>query len=254
MFRRRAKGSDAAPDAVAEAPEAPEAPASPPEDDPSGKPARANGPWDVDELDGSHPSHERPRLDLGSLRIRVAPGTRLQMQVDKGTGKATGVLLMGEQYGLQLMAIAASKSLPLWPQTRAAIAADAGRRGGTAQEAPGPWGSVLQLSLPATAADGTSGVTPSLVLGVDGPRWMLRATFLGRAAIDQTLHNQMLAVLQDTVVVRGEEPMPPGEILPLTPPQRAEAPAADASDEDPAGGGEPGGQPSEPPAAGGPAS
>jgi len=249
MFRRRAKGSDASADAAVEPPEAS---SPPPAEDASGKPARTNGPWDVDELDGSHASHERPRLDLGSLRIRVSPGTKLQMQVDKGSGKATGVLLMGEQYGLQLMAIAASKSLPLWPQTRAAIAADATRRGGTAQEAPGPWGSVLQLSLPATAADGTSGVTPSLVLGVDGPRWMLRATFLGRAAIDQALHNEMLAVLQDTVVVRGEEPMPPGEILPLTPPQPAEDTNADASDEDSSSGEASGEDPVGSPAAGDP--
>jgi hypothetical protein len=229
MFRRRSQGPDPDADVPAEQPQdvPPEAGAEPP---PEAKPARANGPWDVDELDGSHPSHERPRLDLGSLRIRVAPGARLQMQVDKTSGKATGVLLMGEQHGLQLMAIAASKSLPLWPQTRAAIAADAKRRGGTAQEAPGPWGPVLQLSLPATAADGTSGVTPSLVLGIDGPRWMLRATFLGRAAIDQTLHNQMLAVVQDTVVVRGESPMPPGEILPLTPPPQPDQASGEGED------------------------
>ena len=77
MFRRRAKGSDAAPDAASDTAEQKPEVSSPPEDDASGRPARANGPWDVDELDGSHPSHERPRLDLGSLRIRVAPGTKL---------------------------------------------------------------------------------------------------------------------------------------------------------------------------------
>lgn len=231
MFRRR-KDSDAAPtDATPE----PSQPAPDETEETPLKPRRANGPWDVSEVDGSHPSHERNRIDLGGLRIRPRAGMTMQMQVDNKTGKATSVLLMGDQAGVQLMAIAAAKSSPLWPQTKSAVVADAHRRGGSATEASGPWGPVLQVSLPATTSTGQKGVQPSLVIGIDGPRWMLRATLLGKAAIDQQVHNQMLAIVQDTVVVRGDAPMPPGELIELRPPSRPDEEQA-GEDADPAAG------------------
>jgi hypothetical protein len=227
MFRRRAKGTAAEQAGTAES-AAPEEPVAPDPGADPGKPARANGPWDVSELDGSHASHGRSRIDLGALRVRPLSGMRLQMQVDNATGKATSVLIIGDQAAVQLMAIAAAKSTPLWPQTRGGVKADASRRGGTVNEAPGPWGPVLQVALPATTSEGAKGVQPSLIIGIDGPRWMLRATLLGKAAVDQQVHNQMLAIVQDTVVVRGEQPMAPGELLELRPPPRPEDVPGDA--------------------------
>lgn len=230
MFRRRRRGEEGgstpAEGAAAQA-DRPDGggsdPAGPDEDSASPvKPDRPNGPWDVDELDPDRPDHAAPRLDLGALRIRPHAGMRVQLQVDKATGKAGSVLLVGDQAAVQLMAIAAAKSRPQWPQTKAALYADAMRRGGSAQEGTGPWGPVLRMALPAEAPDGTKGVQPSVVLGVDGPRWLLRATFIGKAAVEQDRMNQMMRIVQDTVVVRGDEPMPPGEVIGLTPPARPE--------------------------------
>jgi hypothetical protein len=60
---------------------------------------------------------------------------------------------------------------------------------------------------------------------------MLRATILGKAALDQEQMNKMMAIVQDTVVVRGEEPMAPGEVVALVPPPRPESAVdADAPD------------------------
>jgi hypothetical protein len=235
MFRRR-KGADEAPQptaaqdgGAADAADRPADPAQQPEA--PVKPARANGPWDVDELDGSHPSHERARVDLGGLRVRPVPGMQIQMQVDSTTGKATSVLLIGEDAALQLLAVAAARSVPMWPTMIAAVAADATRRGGTAQRAPGPWGQLLQMQMPATTSTGVSGVQPSMVVGIDGPRWMLRATLIGKAAVEQEAHDRLLAVVQDTVVVRGEVPMSPGEVIELRPPARPAGTPADPADD-----------------------
>ncbi len=195
----------------------------------SGRPPRPNGPWDVSELDGSHPSHGVPRLDLGGLRIRPLAGMQVQMQVDQASGRATSVLLADGPAALQLMAIAAAKSTPLWPSTMAGITADAARKQGSTQEGNGPWGPVLRLALPATTPDGKTGVQPSVVLGIDGPRWMLRATMIGKAAVDQETMNRMMGVVKDSVVVRGEHPMPPGELIALTPPPRPEPVTAEPS-------------------------
>jgi hypothetical protein len=230
MFRRRRHRDDDADDATAlddvEAAEGAAAGGEAGEPGPSGydptvKPPRPHGPWDVSELDGSDPSHERPRVDFGALRIRPMPGTQIQVQVDAGTNRASSLLLVGEDAVLQLLAVAAARSVPLWPARINAVAADATRRGGTAQRSEGPWGPQLHLQLPATTSTGASGVQPSIVLGIDGPRWMLRATVIGKAAIDPQAFARMLAVVQDTVVVRGDGPMAPGEVLELRPPPSA---------------------------------
>jgi hypothetical protein len=225
MFRRRAKGSDTASDAGPAADPTPESPdaVDHPDADAAAKPSRPNGPWDVSELDGSHSSHGVARLDLGALRVRPVAGMKVQMQVDQATGRATSVLLVGEQAAVQLMAIAAAKTKPLWPTTKRALQSDADRRGGTAQDGAGPWGPVLRMTIPASTPDGKQGLQPSVVLGIDGPRWMLRATMIGKAAIDQAQMNQMMGIVQDTVVVRGDGPMAPGEILALSPPTRPSA-------------------------------
>jgi len=240
MFRRRGKAQDAAetsPDTTRDATpdeaaaddqaQAPEAPAKPP---------RPHGPWDVAELD-DRAAHTAPRLDLGGLRIRPVAGMKVQMQVDQASGRATSVMLVNDQGALQLMVIAAPKSKPLWPQTMRALRSDADRRGGTAQDGKGPWGPVLRMALPATTPDGKQGVQPSVVLGIDGPRWLLRATLIGKAAVDQEQMNRMMAIVQDTVVVRGDEPMAPGELVALTPPPRpASADDAEASSAGTSGG------------------
>jgi hypothetical protein len=242
MFRRRARGSDAddqpsTPDQPTDAPaQAADAVEGDGSDRPV-KPERPHGPWDVSELDSTNPRHTLARLDLGGLRVRPTAGMKVQMQVDQTSGKATSVLLVGDQGAVQLMAIAAAKSKPLWPQTKRALQSDADRKGGSAQDGKGPWGPVLRMALPATGPDGKQGVQPSVVLGIDGPRWMLRATMIGKAAVDQAQMNQMMGIVQDTVVVRGDEPMAPGGIIELRPPARPESvtgedepsPAADES-------------------------
>lgn len=189
---------------------------------PSAKPPRPNGPWDVEELD-DRPAHVAPRLDLGGVRIRPPAGFKVQIQVDQKTQRSTSVTLVGDQGALALVVVAAAKSKPQWPVTMRALQSDADRRGGTVAEGNGPWGPVLRITIPVTLPDGKQGVQPSIALGIDGPRWMLRATILGKAALDQEQMNKMMAIVQDTVVVRGEEPMAPGEVVPLVPPPRPES-------------------------------
>lgn len=237
MFRRRAKTPDT--DPSEHEPATPDAPGtSAPDASAAGapsatatgtspaKPARPNGPWDVEETD-DRPAHVAPRLDLGGVRIRPPAGMKVQIQVDQATQRSTSVTLVGESGALQLVVVAAAKSKPQWPVTMRALQSDADRRGGTVVEGTGPWGPVLRITIPVTLPDGKQGVQPSVALGIDGPRWMLRATILGKAALDQEQMNKMMAIVQDTIVVRGEEPMAPGEVVPLVPPPRPES-AVDA--------------------------
>ena len=88
--------------------------------------------------------------------------------------------------------------------------------------------------MPSAGPDGRTVFAPATFVGVDGPRWFLRAVVSGRAAIDEAAAEELLEVLRDVVVVRGVEPMAPRELLPLRLPQdaRAEDGATEPDDED----------------------
>jgi hypothetical protein len=60
-----------------------------------------------------------------------------------------------------------------------------------------------------TTPEGEEVVQPSRIIGIEGPRWMLRATFLGREALEPADDSLLMAALRDVVVVRGEEPRAP---------------------------------------------
>jgi hypothetical protein len=64
------------------------------------------------------------------------------------------------------------------------------------------------------------------VIGIDGPRWLLRGTVLGRAAVEPDAAPPMEDSLRNVVVVRGSEPMAPREALGLRLPAGAQ-PAAE---------------------------
>ena len=72
------------------------------------------------------------------------------------------------------------------------------------------------------------------IVGVDGPRWMLRGIFSGKAAIDPDSPetealNKFFAGI---VVERGEEPLAPRDLIPMHPPVApAERKAAKAAAE-----------------------
>jgi hypothetical protein len=59
-------------------------------------------------------------------------------------------------------------------------------------------------------------------LGVDGPRWFLRGMLTGPAAEDPEQAAALVDAFRSVVVVRGTQPMPVRDQLPLTlPPQAA---------------------------------
>ena len=81
-----------------------------------------------------------------------------------------------------------------------------------------------------------SGLRLIRFVGVDGPRWFLRGLFTGPAAGGGEPPSLLEEVFRDVVVVRGEHPVPPREILELRLPPEArqaleEQAAAEAAEE-----------------------
>jgi uncharacterized protein DUF3710 len=186
--------------------------------DEQGAPEPAQGPWDS----ADEPDDGLPRVDLGSLRVAPSEGAELRLQVDEATGEVQSVMLAGEEGGLELRAFAAPRGGDLWSEVRPQIAADVAQHGGTATEREGRWGTELICQVQVLLPEGGQGIQPSRIVGVNGSRWLLRATFLGRPAVEPEAAGPWEDALATVVVHRGTQAMPVGDALPLTLPDDAE--------------------------------
>lgn len=174
------------------------------------------GPYDADDL----PDDGVERVDLGSLLIQPEQGRELRLQVDEASGSVHSVMLAGQDGALELRAFAAPRNGDLWSEVRPQIAADMAQRGGTATEREGRFGTELLCEVQVKRADGGTVLQPSRIVGINGPRWLLRATFLGRPVEPERAEDW-----EDTVtrvaVRRGPQAMPVGEPLPVILPEQA---------------------------------
>jgi hypothetical protein len=210
-MRRRSKNDDASIEDVA-APADDGAPASK-----AG--ARDHGPWDADEVELDE--EDTSYVHLGALSIKGRPGVEVRLQADQATNQISAVMLIAEDGAMELRPFASPRNESIWDDIRSRLSAEAQRRGGQATEVDGPYGKALQMVLPATAPDGQKGTQTSTVLGVSGPRWVLRVSTFGRPATDYQEDGLLEQVLRDVVVVRGTQPMSPGDALPLVLPAGA---------------------------------
>lgn len=211
------------------------------------------GPWDSEE---EYP--ELQRLDFGSMLIPVAQGLGFTVNFEASQfdeeGNAldavpTGVIVQYEQSAMQVRALAAPKRTGIWVDIRRdftrEIEEDAG---GQTEEQDGPFGPEMLAMVPLALTDEVLGQMPQEVreqlpaefieqgwaprvmrlIGVDGPRWFLQAIVEGAAVEDEEQFQILEDVFRNIVVVRGESPMPPRDLLALSIPEEFN----EASEED----------------------
>lgn len=179
------------------------------EQDPPAGP-EGSGPWDLEEV-----PELGARVDLGALRVPVRPGMEVRMEQERKTRRIVAVNVRHEGSALQLQAFAAPRSAGLWEELREEIAGTITKQGGSSEEQEGRFGPELLARLPIRTPDGRSGHRPARFIGIDGPRWFVRAVLTGKAAVDAESAATMEAVLADLVVVRGEEARAPRDLLAL---------------------------------------
>jgi hypothetical protein len=179
-----------------------------------GQPA---GPWDArDDV----PAAER--IDFGSLLVPSREGFEVQLSMAEAQG--AWVTVVREDSGLQLQAFAAPKSSGLWEDVRQEIAEEVAKAGGSSEEAAGPFGPELRARVvPSDPAGGDRQGQPQPVrfLGVDGPRWFLRGLITGPAAASDDVAAPLEEVFSQVVVVRGDHPVPPRDLLEIQLPEEA---------------------------------
>ena len=218
MFRRRRSADDRDPAQDAGTDMAAEEGAGPDGDELAQRAAPGGtGPWDAAE-----PATAMERVDLGSLQVPVLPGLDIQLVFAEQHG--AWVTVRYEASELQLQAFAAPRSGSLWEEVRGEIAAEITTAGGVSEERYGTFGTELVARVPAEPGAPQSGLRSVRFVGVDGPRWFLRGLFSGSAAEDPAAAAPLEALMRDIVVVRGDHPVPPRDLLELRlPPDAAQA-------------------------------
>lgn len=182
---------------------------------PAAAPRAGGGPWDAEE-----PFPPRPRVDLGSLQVPVGPEHEIQLVMADQHG--VWVTVRHGESEMQLQAFAAPRRGVLWDDLRAEAAGEINQAGGNSQEAQGPFGAELLAQVPAEPGQPSSGQRLVRFIGVDGPRWFLRGLFTGPAAGGGEPASLLEEIFRDVVVVRGEYPVPPRDILELRLPPEAQ--------------------------------
>jgi len=174
---------------------------------------RGDGPYDVSE----EPEDGLTRLDLGGLRVPGADGMELRLELDEAGETVQAVTVVSGDSTMQLMAFAAPRTEGIWDDVREEIRKSLAAQG-LVDTAEGNFGTELRATLTVAGPQGQTLMQPARFVGINGPRWFLRALFSGAAARDAAAAAPLEAVLRATVVVRGTDPMAPGDPLALSVP------------------------------------
>ncbi|WP_449280352.1 DUF3710 domain-containing protein [Leucobacter sp.] len=175
------------------------------------------GPFDASEVPAM-----RPYVDLGGIKVAPREGLQLRLEVDERANRVVAVSLEYADSLLQVQAFAAPKTTGLWNGVRGELSQQMAGQGATIAEEAGPLGPELLVRSQAPAEQG-GGARVVRFIAVDGPRWMLRGVIMGKAAVDAAARESVIDLFRELVVVRGEQPMPPSELLPLKVPAGVQA-------------------------------
>lgn len=164
------------------------------------------GPYDEDEA----PDDGAARLDLGSVRLPLPSEAQVQVEMDPaGPLRAVHVLTPSGRFTVS--AYAAPRSGELWPEISRELAEQLHGDGARVRRENGEWG----IEIVAFVND-----VLLRFVGVDGPRWMLRAVSAGPKESSAKAAEELRDIVRGTVVVRGAQPMPVRTPLPLQLPEQ----------------------------------
>jgi hypothetical protein len=169
--------------------------AAPAEPDP-GDLEELDGPFDIDDFDDPAVA-ELARLDLGSVLIPMPEGGQLQVELTE-TGVPSAVWVVTSNGRFTIAAYAAPKTGGLWREVAAELADSLRNDSAQVSIKDGPWGREVV------------GIASGAVrfIGVDGYRWMIRCVINGPHETIEALEQEARAALADTVVRRGDTPLP----------------------------------------------
>lgn len=172
-------------------------------------------------LDDAEANHVRPYIDLGGVKILPREGLHLRLEVEESSQRVVAVGLDYAGSSLQVQPFAAPRSTGLWNEIRQQISEQINRQGGKVTDREGTFGPELLAEIPVVAKEASGTTRIARFIGVDGPRWFLRGVIAGEGAVDEKAATDIEDMFRSIVVVRGNSPMPPRDLIPLRMPVEA---------------------------------
>lgn len=167
-----------------------------------------DGPFDIEDFD--HPDvAAQGRHDLGAVLIPMDEAAELAVEVNQ-QGVPTMVWMVTPNGRYNVTAYAAPKTSGLWREVITEVADSLRKEGAQVSFEDGPWGrEVVGLM--------TKGPEPVTMrfIGVDGYRWMIRGAAVGSPDNAANIAADVRKAMADTVVRRGDTPLPVRFMLPL---------------------------------------
>ena len=167
-----------------------------------------DGPFDIDDFDDPAAAAQA-RLDLGSVLVPMPEAGQVQVELTEG-GVPSAVWVVTANGRFTVAAYAAPKSSPLWREVASELADSLRKDAAEVRIEDGPWGREVVGAAPA-------GVVR--FIGVDGYRWMIRCVVNGPQETIDALSDEARQALSDTVVRRGDTPLPVRTPLPVQLPE-----------------------------------
>lgn len=167
-----------------------------------------DGPFDIDDFDDPEQA-SLARLDLGSVLLPMPETGQLQVEVSE-SGAPSAVWIVTPSGRYTIAAFAAPKSAGLWREVASELADALRKDSHKVTIKDGPWGREVV---------GTSGGGVVRFIGVDGYRWMIRCVVNGTEETIDEVTDFARNALDDTVVRRGDTPLPVRTPLPVTLPE-----------------------------------
>jgi hypothetical protein len=173
-----------------------------------------DGPFDIDDFDDPSTA-TAGRLDLGAVLIPLPEAGQVQVELTQ-QGVPSAVWVVTPNGRFTVAAYAAPKSAGLWREVASELADSLRKDAGQVSIKDGRWGREI-----VGAAAGGQGRAPGVVrfIGIDGYRWMIRCVVNGPEENADALAKEARDALADTVVRRGDTPLPVRTPLPVELPE-----------------------------------
>lgn len=181
------------------------------------------GPWDYDD-EGIDPDDDDRYISFGSMFLPLVEGLTIRAKRSQDPQSPSPLESITVQLGdgaIEIVPFAAPKTLGLWDDMSDELL-DANK---SAKVQEGRFGDEVMLPV---AVKGKTMMTR--IVGVDGPRWLLRGIFTGDAADGESDNKKALEdYFAQIIVRRGDAPLAPRDIIPILPPKTAAQRRADAA-------------------------
>ena len=165
------------------------------------------GPFDIEDFDNPDDA-ALARLDLGSVLVPMPAAGQVQVEMNE-IGAPSAIWVVTPNGRFTIAAYAAPKSPGLWREVAGELADSLRKDNARVSIEDGPWGREVV---------GT-GAGVVRFIGVDGYRWMIRCVVNGAPEAMDRLAEEAREALADTVVRRGDTPMPVRTPLPVQLPE-----------------------------------